>query len=70
MYQFFTVKNEKDVKLSTNVRPLKLSKLTIREFHIFKKRRIGTNSSHGVKFAVQQRHVTKHAKDWVLLSLF
>ena len=29
----------------------KLSKLTIRKFHIFQKWRFGTNSSHGVKFA-------------------
>ena len=49
--QIFKVKNEKDVDLSTDVRPLKLSKLTIRKFHIFQKRRFGTNSSHGVKFA-------------------
>ena len=37
--------------LSKDVRPPKLSKLTIRNFHIFQKWRFGTNSSHGVKFA-------------------
>ena len=37
--------------LSIDVRPPKLSKLTIRKFHIFQKWRLGTNSLHGVKFA-------------------
>ena len=36
---------------STDVRPPKLSKLTIRKIHSFQKWRFGTNSSHGVKFA-------------------
>ena len=37
--------------LSTDVRPQKLSKLTIRKFHIFQKWGFGTNSPHDVKFA-------------------
>ena len=50
-YQFFTTKMRKMWNLSTDVRPQKLSKLTIRKFHIFQKWRFGTNSSNGVKFA-------------------
>ena len=49
-FQFFTVKMRKMWTLSTDVRPPKLSQLTIRKIHIFQKWRIGTNSSHGVKF--------------------
>ena len=37
--------------LSTNFTPKVLSKLTVRKFHICQKWLIGTNSSHGVKFA-------------------
>ena len=37
--------------LSTDFRPLKLSKLTIRKFHICQKWCFCTNSSHGVKCA-------------------
>ena len=40
--------------LSTDVRPPKLSKLTIRKFHIFQKWPFGTNSSHGVNFAKRE----------------
>ena len=45
------LKMRKMWNLSKDVRSPKLSKLTIRKFHIFQKWRIGTNSSHGVKFA-------------------
>ena len=45
------LKTRKMWNLSTDVRPPKLSKLTIRKFHIFQKWHFGTNSSHGVKFA-------------------
>ena len=45
------LKMRKMWNLSTYVRPPKLSKLTIRKFHIFQKWRFGTNSSQGVKFA-------------------
>ena len=51
-YQFFTVKKKWEMwNLRTDVRPPKLSNLTIRKFHIFQKWRSGTNSLHGVKFA-------------------
>ena len=40
------------MKFEHNFTPQKLSKLTIRKFHICQKWRIGTNSSHGVKFTV------------------
>ena len=45
------LKMRKMWNLSTDVRPPKLSKLTIGKYHIFQKWRIGTNSSHDVKFA-------------------
>ena len=60
-YQFFTseknsrtcsshVKNIKLWNLSTIFTPQKLSKLTLRKFHICQKWRIGANSSHCAKF--------------------
>ena len=45
------LKMRKMWNLSRDVRPLKISILTIRKFHIFQKWRFGTNSSHSVKFA-------------------
>ena len=63
LYQFFTyeknrtsssrVQNIEIWKLSTNFKLKKLSNLTVRTFIFAKKWRIGTNSSHGVKFAIQ-----------------
>ena len=47
--------------LSTDFRPPKLSKLTIRKFLIFQKWRLCTNSSHGVKVVIVKfavRHST------------